>query len=463
MSLSLVSTGRSPAVLDLMKGLSLVLFAEPERDWLDGLESSNSRDRDRDGRWSWSSNSGRKTATTSKAQLRSKPFITIHPNQLLSLLLQSGPCRSFSLFAFTFTLPPSLNLTIPMAEGRQIPIKMSAAATFDYYVELQVERSASLEHITSAYRRLARVHHPDRNHSNEQRATIAFQRLQQAYETLSDPVKRDRYDHPQTNNNEDDVEDDDDVIYHDYGYQNFHFPYHTNPYYGPPPRGPPFGIHPLDREGLWDFLFNRTSGVSYGRYSNFEQWEREMERREQAAAQLEADYRERVRVACAERKAREEQANAQQEAKRAAKQAAQDAKLSEMDAKRQEEAQLQEQRWKEANAVTKDEKLLSCLHSDYCRKIDLRKKVKCISCSAKRGMMAFECPHCLVHLCQLCVTNFSARRQRLKNSRVETTSTPPGPMFMEAQSDPLDNVEPERPANVILEVKDNSKSRASAV
>jgi preprotein translocase subunit Sec63 len=59
----------------------------------------------------------------------------------------------------------------------------------DYYRILQVHPEASLEVIQAAYRRLARQRHPDSGGSN-----AAMQELNEAYEVLSDPVKRQDYD-----------------------------------------------------------------------------------------------------------------------------------------------------------------------------------------------------------------------------------------------------------------------------
>jgi DnaJ-class molecular chaperone len=63
----------------------------------------------------------------------------------------------------------------------------------DYYKTLGVDRSASTEEITKAYRKLARKYHPDLNPDN-QNAKKRFQEIQNAYDTLNDPEKRKLYD-----------------------------------------------------------------------------------------------------------------------------------------------------------------------------------------------------------------------------------------------------------------------------
>jgi molecular chaperone DnaJ len=62
----------------------------------------------------------------------------------------------------------------------------------DYYELLEVSRGASAEDIKRAYRRLARQLHPDTNADPE--AEARFKQVAQAYEVLSDPEKRQRYD-----------------------------------------------------------------------------------------------------------------------------------------------------------------------------------------------------------------------------------------------------------------------------
>ena len=63
----------------------------------------------------------------------------------------------------------------------------------DYYEILGVERSASVDDIERAYRKLARQHHPDRNIGDSD-AIAKFKEVTEAHEVLVNEEKRDRYD-----------------------------------------------------------------------------------------------------------------------------------------------------------------------------------------------------------------------------------------------------------------------------
>jgi molecular chaperone DnaJ len=65
-------------------------------------------------------------------------------------------------------------------------------ATIDYYATLGVERNASDADIKKAFRRLAQQWHPDV--STDPAAAERFKEINEAYQVLSDPERRQRYD-----------------------------------------------------------------------------------------------------------------------------------------------------------------------------------------------------------------------------------------------------------------------------
>ena len=68
-----------------------------------------------------------------------------------------------------------------------------ARARRDYYPVLGVGRAATDKEIKSAYRKLARKHHPDVN-PGDKAAESKFKEINEAYEVLGDPDKRRKYD-----------------------------------------------------------------------------------------------------------------------------------------------------------------------------------------------------------------------------------------------------------------------------
>ncbi|CAN1848034.1 Chaperone protein dnaJ 11, chloroplastic [Linum perenne] len=103
--------------------------------------------------------------------------------------------------SFSFTAPPyrvpSLETTCSIS--RRLKAKASVAvdviqiqqnSTQTLYAILKVERTASLKEIKSAYRKLAKVVHPDRTNDGGR----DFIEIHNAYQTLSDPQSREMYD-----------------------------------------------------------------------------------------------------------------------------------------------------------------------------------------------------------------------------------------------------------------------------
>ncbi|NLV97963.1 MAG: J domain-containing protein [Desulfovibrionales bacterium] len=63
----------------------------------------------------------------------------------------------------------------------------------DYYKLLNVEKTASQEEVSKAFKKLARKYHPDLNPDNPE-AEAKFKEINEAYEVLKDPEKRKLYD-----------------------------------------------------------------------------------------------------------------------------------------------------------------------------------------------------------------------------------------------------------------------------
>jgi molecular chaperone DnaJ len=64
----------------------------------------------------------------------------------------------------------------------------------DYYEVLGVARGAGADEVKRAFRKLAKEHHPDMHKENKREAEERFKEISEAYDVLSDPQKRRRYD-----------------------------------------------------------------------------------------------------------------------------------------------------------------------------------------------------------------------------------------------------------------------------
>ncbi|MGA1848360.1 MAG: DnaJ C-terminal domain-containing protein [Thermoplasmatota archaeon] len=64
----------------------------------------------------------------------------------------------------------------------------------DYYAILGIEEDATQEEVKRAYRKLAKNLHPDLNKDDQKGAADRFKKVKEAYEILSNPLKREKYD-----------------------------------------------------------------------------------------------------------------------------------------------------------------------------------------------------------------------------------------------------------------------------
>ncbi len=71
---------------------------------------------------------------------------------------------------------------------------MARSQQRDFYEVLGVTKTASVEEIKSAYRKVGPQWHPDRNPDNKEEAEIRFRECTEAYSVLSDAQKRQIYD-----------------------------------------------------------------------------------------------------------------------------------------------------------------------------------------------------------------------------------------------------------------------------
>ena len=96
--------------------------------------------------------------------------------------------REYKAIAESHPSEPGISKDVRNAE-----LELKKSKRKDYYKILGVEKDAGDNDIKKAYRKLAIVHHPDKNPDDEA-AADRFKDVGEAYETLSDPAKRQRYD-----------------------------------------------------------------------------------------------------------------------------------------------------------------------------------------------------------------------------------------------------------------------------
>lgn len=70
----------------------------------------------------------------------------------------------------------------------------SRASETDFYAVLGVSPGASAPEIKESYRRMVRLHHPDANPNHREQCERRMKAIIEAYTTLGDPLRRERYD-----------------------------------------------------------------------------------------------------------------------------------------------------------------------------------------------------------------------------------------------------------------------------
>ncbi|KAK3116638.1 hypothetical protein LTR53_002752 [Teratosphaeriaceae sp. CCFEE 6253] len=71
---------------------------------------------------------------------------------------------------------------------------VKADVKHNYYTDLDLPSTCSIDEVKKQYRRLALLYHPDRNAGKEEEVVPKFQAIQTAHEVLSDPALKSKYD-----------------------------------------------------------------------------------------------------------------------------------------------------------------------------------------------------------------------------------------------------------------------------
>jgi DnaJ family protein C protein 3 len=96
---------------------------------------------------------------------------------------------------FTAALQKNPNNHQMRQKIQQVQNSKKIAERKDYYKILNVKRDASKREIKVAFRKLALIWHPDKHKGEElEKANAMFQDLNEAYDVLSNPDKKQRYD-----------------------------------------------------------------------------------------------------------------------------------------------------------------------------------------------------------------------------------------------------------------------------
>lgn len=139
--------------------------------------------------------------------------------------------------------PEKQEVVNPLLRDAQIELKRSK--TKDYYKVLGVARDADEKQIKSAYRKLSKVHHPDKAAKQgltKETAEKKMASINEAYEVLSDPELRARFDRGDDPNSQE----------------------QQNPFQGNPFGGQPFMFQQGHGGQQFQFKFGGGGGSPFG-------------------------------------------------------------------------------------------------------------------------------------------------------------------------------------------------------
>ncbi|GME37535.1 putative chaperone protein [Neofusicoccum parvum] len=115
----------------------------------------------------------------------------MQPEDRLSKMLESAGTAIGTGMTGTTTVTPAAP---PANETPTQRFVRLTKTPYGFYDILGVDREASQADIRKAYRRIALLHHPDRNPDDQENADAKFKAINEAHETLTDDLQKERYD-----------------------------------------------------------------------------------------------------------------------------------------------------------------------------------------------------------------------------------------------------------------------------
>ncbi|QSZ35321.1 hypothetical protein DSL72_008190 [Monilinia vaccinii-corymbosi] len=263
---------------------------------------------------------------------------------------------------------------------------MPSSPDFDLYEALKITKDASADEIIASYRRLARLHHPDKNLDNAD-ATAEFQKVQAAYEVLSDEHQRRVYDESVSSSRLGGGSS-----------QRHHQAYH--------------GYEGGEMDKMVFDIFLRhvfARGPIY--FTDMEQRPREDRRREEEEAAQVREQEAAQEAARFEKFHREIVEQAKRETEAELKKTMEEADAAALKEEAETKSKMKMDNIFAAHAcITDVEKQAYCEHCSFWPKEQMKRKFRCLNCGRKRGMTRYKCPYCALVICQHCLVTKKFRK-----------------------------------------------------